>query len=83
MADTEPTFERVDPAFRGAARGQWGVIIQALMDPDETIFVPAPEADRAKGSLVQAMRGRGKRLRSKSTVVNGKQGKVFWAEDKS
>lgn len=80
---SDPQFERVDPTFRGAARGQWGVIIQALMDPDETIFVPEPEAERAKGSLVQAMRGRGKRLRSKTTVVNGKSGKVFWAEDKS
>jgi hypothetical protein len=52
------------------------------MDPDETIFIPEPDASKAKGSLVQAMRGRGKRLRSKTTDVNGVQGKVFWAEDK-
>ena len=81
MSD-EPQFEKVDNSLRGAARGHWGQVIQALMDPNETIFVPAELADKAKGSLVQAMRGRGKRLRSKTTVVNGKSGKVFWAEDK-
>lgn len=75
-------FEKVDQSLRGVARGQWGIVIQALMDPNETIFIPQVDADKAKGSLVQAMRGRGKRLRSKSTTVNGKQGKVFWAEDK-
>jgi hypothetical protein len=78
----EPTFTKVDNNLRGAARGQWGQVIQAIMDPNETIFIPEPDATKAKGSLVQAMRGRGKRLRSKSTDVNGIKGKVFWAEEK-
>jgi hypothetical protein len=76
------TYTKVDNDLRGAARGQWGQVIQAIMDPSETIFIPEPDASKAKGSLVQAMRGRGKRLRSKTTNVNGVTGKVFWAEDK-
>lgn len=75
-------FTKVDNNLRGAARGQWGQVIQAIIDPTQTIFMPEPEAGRAKGSLVQAMRGRGRRLRSKSTEVNGVQGRVFWSEDR-
>lgn len=82
MPDDNQQFTQVDNDLRGSARGQWGQIIQAIMDPDQTIFVPDPDAAKAKGSLVQAMRGRGRRLRSKSTTVNGKSGKVFWSEDR-
>jgi len=82
VPDDNQQFTQVDNDLRGSARGQWGQIIQAIMDPDQTIFVPDPDAAKAKGSLVQAMRGRGRRLRSKSTTVNGKSGKVFWSEDR-
>lgn len=82
MPEDNPQFTQVDESLRGQARGQWGQIIQAIMDPEQTIFVPDPDAAKAKGSLVQAMRGRGRRLRSKTTTVNGKPGRVFWSEER-
>lgn len=82
-APTSPLFESVDADLRSSARGSWGPVIEAILDPNETIFISKDAgADRAKGSLVQAMRSRGKRLRSKTTNVNGQDGIVFWAEPK-
>lgn len=79
----EVTFEKVDLSLRGAARGRFAGLIQELeTDASATIFVNKELAGQAKGSLVQAMRSRGKRLRSKSTSYNGAEGTVFWAEDK-
>lgn len=77
-------FQSVDASFRGAARGQWAPVIETLQNPNETVFITDDAgAQKAKGSLVQAMRSRGKRLRSKRTSYNDQSGIVFWAEDKS
>lgn len=73
-------FTKVDESYRAVARGKWAPLINEIdQNPTETYFVAKPYADLAKGSLVQAMRSRGKKLRSKATTKDGVEGKVFWA----
>jgi len=85
VATTEatPLFVEVPAEHRGAPRGRWGEIVTKLQDPDATVFVPGrEEANRAKGSLTQSFRHRGKSLKSKTTTINGREGVVFWAVDR-
>jgi hypothetical protein len=77
----ENLFKEVDPSLRVPARsGVWSEAIRTLETPGRTIFVEKKDANRAKGSLVQAMRSRKLRLRSQVTTVDEVKGVLFWTE---
>ena len=74
-------FKEVDSNLRAPTRtGVWSEAIKTLSVPGRTIFVEKADANRAKGSLVQAMRTRKLRLRSQVTTVDDVRGVLFWTE---